>query len=141
MRIFPVAAFAPTCHGRLPHSTDTRMRRAREIAQIAERARFPAVIFLYEGDSYYQLGEWDGFDAEAGRLSPALRVERLSRDAVLRVCERCARDSHGAVWGQPFVAAYYETHLQPLIERVREGIRARSAGPPPPRARISCPAP
>jgi dienelactone hydrolase len=121
-----VVVFAPTCHGPLPHSTATRTRRAREIAQLAERVRFPAVIFLYEGYSYYQLGDWDGFDAAAGRLSPSLRVERLSRDTVVRVCARCARDSHGAIWGQSFAPAYYETHLQPLIERVREGIRART---------------
>jgi pimeloyl-ACP methyl ester carboxylesterase len=130
-RIGGVVVFAPTCHGRLPHSTETRTRRSREIAQLAERVRFPAVIFLYEGDSYYQLGDWDGFDAAAGRLSPALRVERVSRDVVFRVCPRCARDSHGAMWGEPFAPAYYGTHLQPLIERVREGIRARSADPPP----------
>ena len=54
-RIGGVMVFAPTCHGRLPHPTDTRTRRAREIAQLAGRVRFPAVIFLYEGDSYYQL--------------------------------------------------------------------------------------
>jgi len=128
-RIGGVMVFAPTCHGRLPHSADTQTRRAREIAQLTSRVRFPAVIFLYEGDSYYQLADWDGFDAVAGPLSPALRVERLSRETVMRVCEqRCDRDSHGAVWGQQFAPAYYQTHLQPLIDRVRAGIRARAAG-------------
>jgi hypothetical protein len=29
------------------------------------------------------------------------------------------------VWDQAFAAAYYDTHLQPLIERVRDRIRSR----------------
>jgi dienelactone hydrolase len=120
-----VVAFAPTCHGRLPHSTATRLRRRGEIEQLAGRLRFPGVIFLYEGDAYYQLDDWA---ALSGRAHPALRVERLDRAAVSSVCRRCARDSHGAVWEESFGAVYFESHLQPLIERVRERIRSREGG-------------
>jgi hypothetical protein len=115
-----VVAFAPTCHGRRPHTLETRMRRRGEIAQLGQRAVFPGVIFVYEGDSYYDVDDWSDFDA--GR---PLQVERLSRDDVLHVCGHCASDSHGAVWDQGFAAAYYDSHLRPLIERVRQRIRAR----------------
>jgi hypothetical protein len=116
-----VLAFAPTCHGRLPHSPQTRLRRQSEIGQLAERARFPGVVFLYEGDSYYELGDWEGFAAP----EPDLRVERVSRDTVTKLCARCTRDSHGAVWDSRFGNAYLDSHLQPLIERVRDRIRTR----------------
>jgi hypothetical protein len=115
-----VVAFAPTCHGRRPHTLETRMRRRGEIAQLGQRAVFPGVIFLYEGDSYYDLEDWSGFEPER-----PLRIQRLSRHDVLHVCRHCAGDSHGAVWDQAFAAAYYDTHLQPLIERVRDRIRSR----------------
>jgi hypothetical protein len=115
-----VVAFAPTCHGRRPHSAETRRRRRDEIARLGHRAVFQGVIFLYEGDSYYDLEDWSGF---AGQTP--LRVERLSRDDVLHVCGHCGGDSHGAVWATAFGAAYYDSHLQPLIERVRARIRSR----------------
>jgi hypothetical protein len=47
-----VVAFAPTCHGRLPHSAELRARRTRELRMLAERARFPGLIFVYDGDRY-----------------------------------------------------------------------------------------
>jgi hypothetical protein len=115
-----VVAFAPTCHGRRPHTLETRMRRRAEIARLEERAVFPGVVFLYEGDSYYDVEEWRAFEPER-----PLRVQRLSREDVLHVCGHCGIDSHGAVWGQAFATAYYESHVQPLIERIRERIRSR----------------
>jgi hypothetical protein len=120
-----VVAFAPTCHGKLPHSTETRQRRASEIGQLATRARFPAVIFVYEGDSYYDLDDWRGFDAPP---EPELRVERVDRVTVMKVCARCTADSHAAVWDPHFRDTFFDTHVQPLIERVRERIRTREAG-------------
>jgi len=113
-----VVVFAPTCHGKLPHSTATRTRRLDEIAQIGQRAVFPGVIFVYEGDSYYSLSDWSSFG------TADLRVERVDRERVLRLCARCRTDSHGAVWDQKFGDAYYEALLRPLIERVRARIRA-----------------
>src|SRR2546428_13544209 len=80
-----VVAFAPTCHGQLPHSSAVTRARESEIAQVAERARFPGVIFLYEGDSYYDLADWAAFEGRA-RRAPDLRIERLTRGRVLEVC-------------------------------------------------------
>jgi dienelactone hydrolase len=118
-----VVAFAPTCHGRLPHSEATRERRRREIDELARRgARIPGVVFLYEGDAYYELADWAQF------APPGLKLERLDRMTVGRSCERCAGDSHGAVWDRRFGDAYFDTHLQPLIEQVRDRIRARDGG-------------
>jgi len=121
-----VVAFAPACHGQLPHSTEVAMARTAGIAQLAGRARFPGIIFVYENDSYYQLADWDGFEARASR-APELRIERLARGRVLEVCPRCSRDSHGAMWDPRFGEAFYASHLQPLIDRVRARIRARVA--------------
>ena len=42
-----VLAFAPTCHGQLPHSSATQDRRYSEIGQLANRLRFSARIFVY----------------------------------------------------------------------------------------------
>jgi hypothetical protein len=120
-----VVAFAPTCHGRLPHTTQIQMRRLQEIEDLARRARFPGVVFVYEGDSYYTLGDWAGFGPGP---TGGPRVVRLSRDAVLRVCGRCVTDSHGAVWDSQFDAAYYESEVQPIIDRVRQRVGA-TAGP------------
>lgn len=117
-----VVAFAPTCHGKLPHSTETRQRRLGEIGRLAQRARFAGVIFVYEGDSYYSTTDWVGFARDAGAVG--LRVERLDRDRVLQVCARCGRDSHGAVWDTGFGDAFYDSHLRPLLERVRERVRS-----------------
>ncbi|HET7876962.1 MAG TPA: hypothetical protein VFN71_15670 [Methylomirabilota bacterium] len=121
-----VLAIAPTCHGRLPHYTAVRDRRAQQIAQIAERARFPGRILLYEGDLSYTLEEWDQFERVSGALAPDLRIQRIRRKRVLEVCgARCQRDSHPAVLGPGFAPAFYAADLQPLIEQVRAGIRAR----------------
>lgn len=124
-----VLAFAPTCHGRLPHSTDTRIRREQEIGQLGDRIRTPGTIFLYEGDSYYWLGEWDGFEPRLRGRPAELRVVRVSRARVLELCARCGSDSHGAYWDERFASAFFESHVQPLIERVRARIRARTASP------------
>jgi dienelactone hydrolase len=123
-----VVAFAPTCHGRLPHSSELRARRSRELGMLADRARFPALIFLYDGDSYYDLEDWDGFESRVPAGSAGLRLERVSRAEVLRVCARCIRDSHAAVWDREFANAFFDSHVQPFIERVRAEIRARTAG-------------
>src|SRR6058998_371835 len=101
-----VVVFAPTCHGQLPHSTKVAMARTAEIAQLAERARFPLIIFVYENDSYYRLADWDGFEARAPR-APHLQIERLTRARVLELCARCSRDSHGAMWDARFGEAFY----------------------------------
>ena len=125
-RVGGVVAFAPTCHGQLPHSSEVKRARESEIAQLAARARFPGVIFLYEGDSYYDLADWAGFEARA-RRAPDLKIARLARGRVLEVCTRCARDSHGAMSDARFGAAFFASHVQPLIDQVRERIRARAA--------------
>src|SRR5713226_5871861 len=78
-----VLAFAPACHGQLPHSG-------------------------------------------AVRRAPDLKLERLARGRVLEVCSRCGRDSHGAMSDARFGAAFFASHVQPLIDRVRKRIRARS---------------
>jgi dienelactone hydrolase len=118
-----VVVFAPTCHGKLSHSTEIRQRRLSEIGQLAHRARFPGVIFVYEGDSFYSLADWAGFSRDVAGVAE-LRVERLDRARVLQVCAGCGRDSHGAVWSARFGDAYYDSHLRPLIERVRGRIRS-----------------
>lgn len=113
-----VIAFAPTCHGRLPHPPRLRARRGEEIASFTRRLRAPGILFLYEGDSFYRVADWAGFESE-GSMHPGLRVERLSRARVLTVCRACVADSHSAVWGDGFADAFYDTHLQPLIEAIR----------------------
>lgn len=120
-----VVAFAPTCHGRLPHSTETRIRRRSEIAAIAARANFPGVLFVYEGDSYYELEDWAKWEQQAREAPVQPRVERVGREAMARACPRCTTDTHGAVWDPAFSAIYLESHLQPLIDEVRARIRAR----------------
>lgn len=124
-----VLAFAPACHGKLPHPTEVRIRREQEIARLAARLRTPGTIFVYEGDSYYDVAEWDAFAARAVGGAPGLRVERLRRARVLELCPRCGADSHGAYWDPLFAQAFYESHVQALIERVRARIRARTASP------------
>lgn len=121
-----VVVFAPTCHGRLPHSTETQTRRFQEIGQLAQRAKFPGVVFLYEGDSYYKLDDWADFESRAP-AGAGLRLVRLPGDVVYRVCRRCTRDSHGAVWDAQFATEYFDSQLQPVIERVRARIRAHAA--------------
>jgi len=124
-----VLGFAPTCHGKLPHSTAVRERRAQELAQLGERLRAPGAIFLYEGDSYYTVAEWEAFESRINGRAPDLRVERVSRTRVLELCGRCGTDSHGAYWDERFASAFFESHVQALIEQVRARLRARTATP------------
>jgi dienelactone hydrolase len=123
-----VIAFAPTCHGRLPHPGWLRARRADEIESFARRLRAPGTLFVYEGDSFYSADDWTGFASDPAPRRAGLHVERLSRDRVLAVCRACAMDSHSAVWGDGFADAFYESQLQPLVEQVRASIRARRPG-------------
>ncbi|HKB27215.1 MAG TPA: hypothetical protein VKG64_19450 [Methylomirabilota bacterium] len=122
-----VLAFAPTCHGKLPHSTAVRIQREQEIAQLADRLRTPGTIFLYEGDAYYQLTEWAGFESRLNGRAPGLSVERVDRARILELCARCAGDSHGAYWDPRFAEAFYARHVQALLERIRARVRARTA--------------
>jgi len=122
-----VLAFAPTCHGQLPHSTQVRLQREQEIARLAERLRAAGTIFLYAGDSYYDVAEWDAFGSRVNGRAPGLRIERLSRARVLELCRHCTTDSHGAYWDPQFAQAFYESHVQALIEQMRARIRARPA--------------
>ena len=121
-----VIAFAPTCHGKLPHPGWLRTRRAEEIDAFSHRLRAPGTLFVYEGDSFYSPDDWSSFASSPEAVRAGLQVERLDRDRVLAVCAACASDSHSAVWGEGFADAYYESHLQPLIERVRARIAHRA---------------
>ena len=118
-----VVAFAPTCHGRLPHPPRLRARRGEDIAAIARHLRSPGMLFLYEGDSFYSVEDWNGFESKTLTRPPGLRLEQLSRERVLEVCGACVADSHSAVWGDGFADAFFETHLQPLIDTIRDRIR------------------
>jgi hypothetical protein len=122
-----VVGFAPTCHGKLPHPSWLRTRRGEEIDDLARRLRAPGMLFVYEGDSFYSVADWARFESASPPRWAGLHVERLSRERVLTVCHACATDSHSAVWGDGFADAYFESHLQPLIDRVREDIRVRTA--------------
>ena len=115
-------AFAPTCHGKLPHPPEVRARRAKELVKLAERLRAQGTIFVYEGDSYYDVAEWDGFATRTAGRAPWLRIVRVSRPRVLELCDFCGRDSHGAYWDGRFAAAFFDDHVQTLID----GIRANS---------------
>jgi hypothetical protein len=121
-----VLAFAPTCHGKLPHSAQTQFQRRREIDEIARRARFRGTIFLYEGDSYYHLSDWDRFETVNAGRAPGLRIVRLSRAEVLKVCPRCSQDSHNAFSGVEFAETFFTEHLPPLVDHVRGRIGRRS---------------
>jgi len=125
-----VVVFAPTCHGRLPHSRGLRTRRGREIDAIAHDLRAPSTLFLYEGDSFYAVDDWRRFESRVDAGLPGPHVVRLSRPQVLAVCDTCGDDSHSAVWGDGFADAYYETHLQPLIDQVRARIHSRALATP-----------
>jgi dienelactone hydrolase len=124
-----VLAFAPTCHGKLPHPPAVRARRAWELAQLADRLRAQGTIFLYEGDSYYDVQEWDRFAARATDRAPWLQIVRVSRPRVRELCDACGRDSHGAYWDGRFAAAFFEDHVQTLIDGVRARIRAGLPAP------------
>jgi dienelactone hydrolase len=117
-----IVAFAPTCHGRLPHPPRLRARRDDEITAIARQLRAPGTLFLYGGDSFYSVDDWADFESKTPARPPLIHVERLSRDRVLTICDACVADSHSAVWGEGFADAYFETHLQPLIDTVRNRI-------------------
>jgi dienelactone hydrolase len=117
-----VVAFAPTCHGRLPHARRLRARRDEEITAIARHLRAPGMLFLYAGDSFYSVEDWADFESRTSGRPPGLHVERLSRDVVLKVCDACVADSHSAVWGDGFADAFFDSHLQPLIETLRARI-------------------
>ena len=124
-RIGGVIAFAPTCHGQvIRQSAETKIRRYQEIGQLTERLRGPALIFLYEGDSYYELEDWRSFEVTA-RQFPQIRVVKLDKRAVLKACLSCVQDSHGAANRQEFADAYFQTLLQPFIESVRASLRGR----------------
>lgn len=122
-----VVAFAPTCHGKLPHPSWLRARRGEEIDDLARRLRVPGTLFVYEGDSFYSAADWARFESASAPRRAGLHVERLSRERVLTMCNACIADSHSAVWGDGFADAYFESHLQPLIDRVRERIRGGAA--------------
>src|SRR6266571_5078035 len=122
-----VLAFAPTCHGKLPHPPEVRARRAWELVRLAERLRAQGTIFLYDGDSYYDVAEWDGFATRTAGRAPWLRIVRVSRPRVLELCDFCGRDSHGAYWDGRFAAAFFDDHVQTLIDGIRARIRARLA--------------
>ncbi|MGH6692745.1 MAG: hypothetical protein ACREF4_18910 [Gammaproteobacteria bacterium] len=122
-----VVAFAPTCHGKLPHPSWLRARRNEEIGDLARRLHAPGALFFYEGDSFYAVADWAPFESASAPRQAGLHVERLSRARVRAVCSACVADSHSAVWGDGFADAYFESHLQPLIDRVRDQIRARTA--------------
>ena len=63
------------------------------------------MLFLYEGDSYYDLSDWTKFESRVAAV-PELKVVKLSRIEVMKICpRRCDRDSHGAVWGDGFEGA------------------------------------
>lgn len=124
-RIGGVVAFAPTCHGQLiRQSTETKIRRYQEIGRLTQELRSPALIFLYEGDSYYELEDWRRFEVTAGQF-PRIRVVKLDKRTVLKTCPPCVRDSHGAAFRQEFADAYFQTLLQPFIESVRASMRER----------------
>lgn len=124
-RIGGVVAFAPTCHGQLlRQSTETKIRRYQEIGRLTEQLRCSSLIFLYEGDSYYELEDWRVFEATAGQF-PQIRVVKLDKRTVTKACPSCVPDSHGAANRQEFAEAYFQTLLQPFIESMRTSIRER----------------
>jgi dienelactone hydrolase len=121
-----VIAFAPTCHGQVAQQAPwCETEHYQELGELARRLRAPALIFLYEGDRYYRLADWKAFEATAGQ-SPQRRVVKLDKEMVLKVCPRCRRDSHGAVYAEGFAQAYFQPHVQALIEAVRASIRGRA---------------
>jgi hypothetical protein len=121
-----VIAFAPTCHGKLPHPAWLRARRTEEIGAFTHRLRAPGTLFVYEGDSFYSPDDWAGFASSPETGQAGLHVERISRERVLEVCAACVADSHSAVWGEGFADAYYDRYLQPLIQHVRSRIAHRA---------------
>jgi dienelactone hydrolase len=120
-----VIAFAPTCHGRVgQRSSWSETQHAQEIGELARRLRAPTLIFLYEGDRYYRLADWNAFEG-ATEQSPQLRILKLDQEMVLKVCPRCSRDSHSAAYAEGFAEAYFQSHLQTFVETVRASMRGR----------------
>jgi hypothetical protein len=75
------------------------------------------VLFLYEGDSYYDLSDWTKFESRVAAV-PELKVVKLSRIEVMKICPR--------LWGDGFEGAHYDAYLQPMLDRIREKIKSRS---------------
>src|SRR5438445_346573 len=73
------------------------------------------------------VAEWDGFATRTAGRAPWLRIVRVSRPRVLELCDFCGRDSHGAYWDGRFAAAFFDDHVQTLIDGIRARIRARLA--------------
>ncbi len=124
-----VIGFAPTCHGKLPHAPEVQRRRLADLRAMADHLHTAGTIFLYEGDSYYDVADWDAFETRVTRVAAGLHVERVSRARILELCTKCGADSHGAYWDPRFAQAFYEAHVQALIDRVRARIHARTASP------------
>jgi dienelactone hydrolase len=121
-----VIAFAPTCHGQVAQQSPwSATQHYQELGELARGLRAPALIFLYEGDRYYRLADWKAFEATPGQ-SPQRRVVKLDKEMVLKVCPRCRRDSHGAVYAEGFAQAYFQPHVEALIEAVRASLRGLS---------------
>src|SRR5438445_110058 len=110
-----------------PYPVEVRARRAWELVRLAERLRAQGTIFLYDGDSYYDVAEWDAFTARLAPRAPWLQIVRVSRPQILALCDACGRDSHGAYWDSRFAEAFFEDHVQRTIDGVRARIRARVA--------------
>jgi dienelactone hydrolase len=121
-------AFAPICHGhRVQQSSWGDTQRYQEIGDLARLLQSPALIFLYEGDSFYKPEDWKAFAAHV-RESPQIHLVMLDNATVLQVCPRCGRDSHGAANTEAFARAYLQPHVQAMIDAVRARTRAeRSA--------------
>src|SRR5256885_561251 len=109
----------------LPHPPAVRARRAWELARLAERLRAQGTIFLYEGDSYYDVAEWDAFTAHLAPRAPWLQVVRVGRPQILALCDACGRDSHGAYWDRRFAEAVFEDHVPRAIDGGRGRVPAR----------------
>lgn len=105
----------------------TETRRSQAIGELAGLLRSPALIFVYEGDSYYRLTDWTVFETKT-KDSPRLRLVKLDKGTVLKVCPRCIQDSHGAASAREFATAYFQTHVQAFIESVRTNINGRAKG-------------
>jgi dienelactone hydrolase len=124
-----VIAFAPICHGRsFQQSTWGETQQYQGIGELARLLRSPTLIFLYEGDSFYNLTAWKAFEARVS-ASPQIHVVTLDKAMVLQVCPRCTRDSHGAAYTPAFARAYLDPHVRAVINAVRARLRERQGSP------------